>query len=70
MVKSLPLCVDSRLTNVICCVVRGVRLKSGQGPFGGSAIPLLVVALLLRMALYRTGIGCTGTMRVMLSKAS
>jgi hypothetical protein len=49
------------------CVVRGVRLKSGQGPLGGGAISFLVVALLLRSARCRTGIGRTDRVRVMLS---
>jgi hypothetical protein len=61
MVMSLLLCVDSRVIYVIYCVVRGVRLKLRPKPLGGSAISFLVVpvALLLRSARYRTGIGRT-----------
>ena len=51
------------------CVVRGVlSSSSGLGPLGDtcSAISFLVVALLLRSACYRTGIGRTDRVSVML----
>ena len=60
MVMSLLLCVDSRAIYVI------LMRRAWRSPLGGSAISFLVLALLLRPARYRTGIGRTDMVRVIL----